>query len=240
MRALDPNGARFVVSLGTLTSIVFAPYVYPCAYPCGVAGYAGATYEPVEDPVVLDPAYFGDFSSFSFRDMVTADETPTCNPKQYEANVIAQELVNSFVRCYYLNEAVLYDTCPGPSDVPAATVKLKDGYVAPGTFVSTVSQEDANAIADNIAKSLLTCVTPDQVGGGNTIYEKFEYKTAMSMTLKKISLCSNGDDGENYYYVIANPDGVGPGVNKMELLVAAYDREDDSEFREFAVKPLDV
>jgi hypothetical protein len=217
-------------------------YVYPCAYPCGVAGYAGPESSDIQNPVEFDPSYFGDFSSFSFRDMVTAEESGTCNAKQYEANTIAQELVNSFVRCYYLNELVLYDTCPGVDDVPEATVKLKDGYVAPGTFVSTVSQDDATTIAESVARSLLTCVTEDQVGGGNAVYNKFDYVSSASMTLKRIVICDNSGQPSNYY-VIERPFGI---VNvpsdttndSINIKVAAYRTSDDPEIREFAIKPL--
>lgn len=233
-----PTTTRTVtVSLGNITSSPFDLYMYPCIYPCwDVAGFAATSSDDIQNPVAFDPSYFGDFSSFSFRDMVTAvEESGTCNAKQYEANIIAQELVNSFVRCYYLNEAVLYDTCPGTGDNPAATVKLKDGYVAPGTFVSTVSQDDATTIAESVARSLLTCVTEDQVGGGNAVYNKFDYVSSASMTLKRIVLCNGGSTSS--VYVIERPFGQITPLDSIDIKVAAYKTADDPEIREFAIKP---
>lgn len=227
--------------LGERTASASFVYEYPCgSSPCyAVGGFENFVYEeglPSDIPS-FDPSEFGDFSPFNFESEFAAVGTSAaCNPKQDEANLIAQELVNSFVRCYYLNELVSYTECPGPSGAPDATILLNPGIVQPGTFVSTVSQEDANNIADSVAKGMLTCVTPDQIGAAVT--QKFDYMPTKSVYLKKIDIC--GKDGAvESVYVLKNPDLIQPDTTTGEQKIyLAYQTlgEYGDEAKEIALK----
>jgi hypothetical protein len=80
------------------------------------------------------------------------------NQKQIDANNIAQDLVNSFVMCYYYNDAQTYAICP------TGTIVAATGSVAAQTIVSMVSKSDANRIALSIAQSSVVCLDPTDFG----------------------------------------------------------------------------
>lgn len=83
----------------------------------------------------------------------------TGNYKQ-EANDIAQNIVNSFVRCYYFNDAQISSPC----DIGQITINL--GSVSAGEVISMLSKEDANEKARLIAESRKVCLNIDQIGEG--------------------------------------------------------------------------
>jgi hypothetical protein len=76
--------------------------------------------------------------------------------KQLMADDIAQNLVNSFVQCYFYNTAQVGKSCA------AGLTLISAGYVEAGTFVSTVAQWDADRIAKSMADALTVC----SAGGG--------------------------------------------------------------------------
>jgi hypothetical protein len=83
----------------------------------------------------------------------------TAEDLKAEATALAQTLVNSFVRCYYLNDQQQGEACL-PSQITASV-----GIVAAGEVVSLLSLDDANNRAQDIANSRTICLDPDTIGG---------------------------------------------------------------------------
>ncbi len=224
-----------VYYLGERTATGTFIYEYPCAYPCNaVAGFAYEEGLPADIPS-FDPTEFGDFSPFNFEsEFVAVGSSAACHPKQTEANIIAQDLVNSFVRCYYLNEFVSYTNCPNPGDI-----LLNPGIVKPGTFVSTVSQADADRIADNMAESLRSCVPPDEVGANAT--QQFDYTATKEVTLKQIKICASDGTTEPVYVMkIADEDlNGGPGGlgGDVKIQLAFFTENEYDGSKQVALKP---
>lgn len=77
-----------------------------------------------------------------------------------EATQIAQNIVNSFVRCFYLSDYQLGATCADPTAIEAVR-----GSAAPGEVVSNLSKADANSRAKQIADSRTICLDSDILGG---------------------------------------------------------------------------
>lgn len=225
--------------LGEQGSTIYFDYTLPCAYPCSGLAPASAPVEIIEEGLpddipTFNPAAFGDFSPFNFESEFAVGTSASCNPKQDEADYLAQELANSFVRCYYLNELQSYTECPGPSGNAEATILLNVGVVQPGTFVSTVSQNDANAIANEVAKGMLTCVTPDQIN--QTVTQKFDYFKTKSVYLKSIAICDSNGNKENVF-VLDMPDIVPDTVTgKKQVYLAYYTPEEYDSEKEVALK----
>lgn len=88
---------------------------------------------------------------------------------QEEANTAAKRLAESALNCFFLSDAIHIEctdsehgyTEPVPNDVQSIVPGLKGRRgvvdVAAGTFISTVSKEDANTQAKTYAESLLNC-----------------------------------------------------------------------------------
>jgi len=83
----------------------------------------------------------------------------TAEDLKAEATAIAQTLVNSFVRCYYLNDTQVGQECPG-TDITASI-----GQVAAGEVISFYSKEDANNRAQDIANSRTVCLNSSIISG---------------------------------------------------------------------------
>jgi hypothetical protein len=81
----------------------------------------------------------------------------TGNYKQ-EANDIAQNIVNSFVRCYYLNDEQISGPCP------LGLITVVVGIVRAGEVISLVSKEDANKTAYDLAESRRICLNEELIG----------------------------------------------------------------------------
>lgn len=157
----------------------------------------------------------------------TGGTCDTRNAKQIEADDVALNLVNSFVSCYYLNTRQVYAICePG-------TTLVKEGVVEPGTFVSQISQEDADRIAYTLAVSLVVCMSESV---STTIIENtFEFKTTLYAQLKKVKICdADGNDLE--VYTISSIDGAAGMPDIYQLYLAGYDGGEG--FRDFALKKV--
>lgn len=88
--------------------------------------------------------------------------TPPSGSASYkdQANEIAQNIINGFVRCYYLNDIRIGRPCaPGQ-------ITLQLGVVLAGEVISMISKEEANRIAQNMADLRTVCLTEDQIGNG--------------------------------------------------------------------------
>lgn len=115
-----------------------------------------SSYQPYT--VSFDPTTYDIPNNFDFDVMPSVGGT--AEDLKAEATQIAQNLVNSFVRCYYLNEFQSAGECPNPQDFLVAS-----GEVAPGEVVSNISLADANSKALTIATSRRICISPDLIGG---------------------------------------------------------------------------
>lgn len=176
---------------GVRSSGYASAYTYPCVPSAPSMSYVST--------LEAQPMVYGqeDMFSFSFADAVGSSAgCDVYTEQQSDADRIAQELVNSFVRCFYVNELQSFTVCPATGGNPEANIKLNDGIVEPGTFVSMISQDDANQIAESVAKSLLVCVTPDQVGGGPNGPSNLSYASMSRAYMRRIKIC-NPDTGES-------------------------------------------
>jgi hypothetical protein len=75
-----------------------------------------------------------------------------------EANDIAQNIINSFVRCYYLNDYQQSDPCP------LGLVTVQVGIVQAGEVVSMISKEVANDTAHDMAEGRRICLNEELIG----------------------------------------------------------------------------
>jgi hypothetical protein len=96
-------------------------------------------------------------SSFNFSTMPSVGST--ANDLKAEATLIAQNIVNSFVRCFYLSGTALGKTCAGDQ------ILVQRGYANAAEVVSNLSLADANTRAITIADSRTICLNSDEVGG---------------------------------------------------------------------------
>jgi len=75
-----------------------------------------------------------------------------------EANDIAQNIINSFVRCYYLNDYQQSAPCP------PGLITVQVGIVQAGEVVSMISKEVANDTAIDIAEGRRICLNEELIG----------------------------------------------------------------------------
>jgi hypothetical protein len=115
-----------------------------------------SNYQPYT--VSFDPSAYDIPNNFDFDIMPSVGGT--AEDLKAEATQLAQNIVNSLVRCYYLNDLRKSDNCPNPEDFLVA-----GGLVAAGEVVSNISKEEANRLAKLIAESRRVCISPDQIGG---------------------------------------------------------------------------
>jgi len=115
-----------------------------------------SNYQPYT--VSFDPSAYDIPNNFDFDIMPSVGGT--AEDLKAAATQLAQNIVNSLVRCYYLNDLRKSDNCPNPEDFLIA-----GGYVAAGEVVSNISKEEANRLAKLIAESRRVCISPDQIGG---------------------------------------------------------------------------
>lgn len=182
----------------------------------------------------------GEFSAFDFSMM--PDVAGTAEDLKAEATEIAQNIVNSFVRCFYINDYRTGDPCSNPDDY---TVQI--GYTKAGEVVSNISLDDANQRAQDIANSRTICMNPDVIGAGceNTVIngssasfgginttltlsfskEGCNFTPTMSVdsqlqlvtgTIKKITICGSDGSSQDIYV----PD-IGPGYTDLAFEFAA-------------------
>lgn len=130
--------------------------------PGGVAaGPEPAFYAPDNSftPVTqFHPSSYDSYSPFDFSAMPSVGGA--AEDLKAEATQIAQNIVNSFVSCFYFNDAQTGATCSDPSDY-----LVNSGYVNAGEIISNISKEDANDRAKQLADSRTICINPDLIGG---------------------------------------------------------------------------
>lgn len=90
---------------------------------------------------------------------------PSTGTFKQQATDIAQNIVNSFVVCYYFNDPQVGRPCS------LGEITLRQGYALAGEIVSNISKEDANTQAQRLADARTVCLNTDEVGGceGTTI-----------------------------------------------------------------------
>lgn len=106
---------------------------------------------------VISPSSYYSSNSFNFASMPSVGGT--ADDLKAEATQIAQNIVNSFTRCYYLNQPIIGKTCAGNE------ILVQRGFANAGEVVSNVSLADANSRALTIADSRTVCLNADEVGG---------------------------------------------------------------------------
>jgi hypothetical protein len=85
----------------------------------------------------------------------------TAEDLKMEATQIAQNIVNSFVSCFYFNDAQTGKLCDDPS-----YYLVQRGYAFAGEVISNISKQDADKRALQLADSRTICISPDLIGGG--------------------------------------------------------------------------
>lgn len=108
---------------------------------------------------LFNPSSFNPPSLFDFEAMPSVGGT--AEDLKAEATEIAQNLVNSFVRCYYFNTFQTGNTCSNPTDITAQI-----GYAEAAEVVSNDSLAEANRLAKLLANSRTICLSQDVVGAG--------------------------------------------------------------------------
>ena len=98
-------------------------------------------------------------SPFNFSDMPAVGSSAAADLKA-TANTIAQNLVNSFVRCMYGNTPKTGKECS------IGEITLSQGGVGSAEVLSPLSQAEADRQAQVIADSRTVCFNPDEQGGG--------------------------------------------------------------------------
>jgi hypothetical protein len=103
-------------------------------------------------------------SLFSF-DISGASLSEDAVNTKAEATEIAQNLVNSFVRCYYFNDFQVGDPCPVPD------VLFQQGTAVAGEVISQISKVDADVKAKDLANGRTVCVNPTTITGSTAIID---------------------------------------------------------------------
>lgn len=122
----------------------------PSTAGCDDAGPAAYFIQPQEQQNIE--------SIFNFEDAPSVGGT--AEDLKAQATEIAQNLVNSFVRCYYINDPQVGEPCPPPD------ITVSIGSVGPGEVVSQISKENANSLAEDIAQSRTICLSDSVYNGG--------------------------------------------------------------------------
>jgi hypothetical protein len=104
-------------------------------------------------------ASYTSYSPFDFSDMPSVGST--AEDLKMEATQIAQNIVNSFVSCFYFNDAQTGKLCDDPS-----YYLVQRGYAFAGEVISNISKQDADKRALQLADSRTICISPDLIGGG--------------------------------------------------------------------------
>lgn len=119
----------------------------------GAPGAIFAANSPTSQVINFKPSQYDIPTLFNFGAMPSVGGT--AEDLKAEATTIAQNIVNSFVRCYYFNEYQLGATCADPS-----YFLVQQGYALAGEVISSISLEDANERAKQIADSRTVCLDP--------------------------------------------------------------------------------
>ena len=240
-------------SCGNSAAMPFNPATAGCALEAP-ASFAAAplTLTSVDDalnvisytPEVIgfNPSAYSTPTPFNFENMPSVGGT--AEDLKAEATQIAQNIVNSFVRCFYFNSYQVGATCADPDDILA-----QRGYVQAGEVVSNISLLDANNRAKQIADSRTICLSPDIIGGVGCLGTEISNAQAESnigeidlsfpkngcsftptmtftsniifrtSTVRKITLCSSSGESLDMY-IPTLPSGQFPEDSTFELAVA--------------------
>jgi hypothetical protein len=139
--------------------------------PCGSFGFFSVSSDALTDVtpnadavttasnvIKFNPSNYDVSNPFNFEAMPSVGGT--AEDLKAKATELAQNIVNSFVRCFYFNLAAYGEPCP-PTFISA-----RQGFVADTEVVSNQSLLDAQKRAQDIANGRNICLPPDIVGGG--------------------------------------------------------------------------
>jgi hypothetical protein len=139
--------------------------------PCGSFGFFSVSSDALTDVtpnadavttasnvIKFNPSNYDVSNPFNFEAMPSVGGT--AEDLKAKATELAQNIVNSFVRCFYFNLAAYGEPCP-PTFISA-----RQGFVADTEVVSNQSLLDAQKRAQDIANGRNICLPPDVVGGG--------------------------------------------------------------------------
>lgn len=117
-----------------------------------------STFSENSEVVKFNPSSYDVANPFNFSTMPSVGGT--AEDLKARATLTAQTLVNSFVRCFYLNDYLEGATCAD------GLYPVVIGRISAGEYVSNISKIDANRRAQDIADSRTICLSPDVIGGG--------------------------------------------------------------------------
>lgn len=123
--------------------------------------------------VGFNPSSYDAPNMFNFGSMPSVGGT--AESLKAEATQIAQNIVNSFVRCYYFNDQQIGGLCPNPLDY-----LLQLGVSNAGEVISNISKEDADSRAQDLANSRTICISPDVIGGAGCASTEINNTVAVS------------------------------------------------------------
>lgn len=131
-----------------------------CTQPsdCDEAAVGGFAFSKASTQI-FNPKDYDAPNIFNFGTMPSVGGT--AEDLKAQATQIAQNIVNSFVRCFYFNDAQEGKDCDNASDY-----LVQRGFSYAGEVISNISKEDANIRAKNLADSRTICLSPDIVGVG--------------------------------------------------------------------------
>ena len=141
--------------------------VYTCAgtNDCDVGAPGAAPFIDTE-VISFSPGDYGIPTLFNFE---STPSVGALSEEEYrlkvEATEIAQNLVNSFVRCYYFNDFQVGDPCPVPD------VLFQQGTAVAGEVISQISKVDADVKAKDLANGRTVCVNPTTITGSTAIID---------------------------------------------------------------------
>jgi hypothetical protein len=148
-------------TLNECTTGCNSAYTCTSVYDCdegAVGGFSVAERAKDSQNIAFDPLSYDVFTPFNFGDMPSVGGT--AEDLKAQATQIAQNIVNSFVRCFYFNDYQTGATCADPT-----YYLVQQGYANAGEIVSNISKADANLRAKQLADSRTVCLSPSIIGG---------------------------------------------------------------------------
>lgn len=157
-----PNGDIPNLTFNECATGCTSAYTCISAYDCD-EGAVGGLANPINDlssknVIAFNPSFYDVPTPFNFGDMPSVGGT--AEDLKAEATQIAQNIVNSFVRCFYFNEYQVGEPCADPTYY---LVQL--GSANAGEVISNISKADANSRAKLLADSRTICLNPSIIGG---------------------------------------------------------------------------
>jgi len=135
-----------------------------------------------KNSIDFNPSLYDVPTPFNFGDMPSVGGT--AEDLKAQATQIAQNIVNSFVRCFYFNDYQTGKVCDDPT-----FYLVQQGYANAGEVISNISKADANDRAKQLADSRTVCLNPNFVNPGASGCENTEISNDVgSSNLGAISL----------------------------------------------------